>query len=87
MWIPIDPFCYRNALVLEDNLKNTLGILLTHMPDAIPDRWINMTSRIIAHFYQELHPDSSKRPKYDFRAMHLHHYNRYTEQVSVTQIL
>jgi hypothetical protein len=75
-------FWYRKSLMFQDQ-ENKLGaLLITHMPDTIPDFWKNFTARIQAHFIKEFREDCSNRDKYDFLAIHYHWYNRYAEKVS-----
>jgi hypothetical protein len=59
-----------------------LGLLITHMPDTIPELWNDFPDIISVLYNGELYVDDSARPGYAFCATHYHCYNRYSENVS-----
>jgi hypothetical protein len=70
------------TLHLRDLQDEFLGLLVTHMPDTIPEKW-NGVSDLVSVLYQgEFFVDDSERPGYNFCAIHYHSYNRYSENVS-----
>jgi hypothetical protein len=70
------------SLHLRDLQDEFLGLLITHMPDTIPEKWDGVSDLIPVLYKGEWFADDSQRPGYDFCAIHYHSYNRYSENVS-----
>ena len=68
-----------NARDLADRLA---FLLLTHMPTTIPEIWALVQQLLAIIAGKALYADDSRKPGYNFHAVHYHHYNRYSEDVS-----
>jgi len=75
-------YLYRKTLLLQDKEEKFLSLLITHMPDTVPNFWRDFTTRIKLQYGKEFTKDNSDRSGYDFLSLHYHWYNRFAEKVS-----
>jgi len=75
-------YMYRKTLMLQDKEENFLSLLITHMPDTVPNFWRVFLDRIKLQYPKEFTKDRSDRSGYGFLSLHYHWYNRFAEKVS-----
>ena len=68
---------------LADMEDNTLVLLATHAKTLLQHKFQVIFAEVDSLFPGELYPEDSRRPDYNFLALHFGYYNKYSESVCI----
>lgn len=68
-------------MLIQDQDRQIMLMLVTHLTKKLPQFWKYFSLRAESFYQKHFHWDDSENPGYKYEAIHLHWFNRYTEDV------